>query len=113
MVLSKALTGLFGGFFSFFHEGGIVGNASPKTFRPIRRYHTGGIIGSNEELAILEKGERVIPKGAPGAVVINVLDKNDLERITYEAMAKYPGAQIVKNHIIRDVNERGAVAGVI
>ncbi len=70
MMISKALMSIFGGFFSFFHTGGIVGEASPKTFRKIRRYHTGGIIGSNEELAILEKGERVIPKGSPGAVVM-------------------------------------------
>lgn len=110
MMISKMLMSMFGGFFSFFHSGGVVGEASPKTFRKIKRYHTGGLVGSNEELAILEKGERVIPKGSPGAVVINVLDKSDLERVTYEAMIKYPGAQIIENHVLRNIRERGALA---
>lgn len=59
MTISKALTGIFGGFFSLFHEGGIVGAPGPKTFRRIKRYHTGGIVGADEELAILRHGEAV------------------------------------------------------
>ena len=112
MMISRALTGLFGGMFSLFHEGGVVGAPSPKTLRTMqpKRYHSGGLIGGNEELAILEKGERVIPKDSPGAVVINVFDKQELEKATYEAMAKYPGAQIVENHVLRNIRERGALA---
>lgn len=113
MLISKALSGIFGGVFGLFHEGGVVGGGGMKTFRgiqPIKRYHSGGLIGNDEEMAILQKGERVIPRDTPGAVVINVLDKSDLERVTYEAMAKYPGVQIVTNHVMRNINERGALA---
>jgi TP901 family phage tail tape measure protein len=112
MLISKALSSIFTGLFSF-HEGGVVGSGGKKTFRgfrPIKRYHSGGLIGNDEEMAILQKGERVIPRDTPGAVVINVLDKSDLERVTYEAMAKYPGVQIVTNHVMRNMNERGALA---
>jgi TP901 family phage tail tape measure protein len=76
MVLSKALTGLFGGFVSLFHEGGIVGEEGVRTKLP--RYHSGGIVGSNEELAVLRKGEGVFTPGqmralgSAGGETINV-----------------------------------------
>ncbi len=76
MVLSKALTGLFGGFVSLFHEGGIVGEEGVRTKLP--RYHSGGLVGSNEELAVLRKGEGVFTPGqmralgSAGGETINV-----------------------------------------
>jgi hypothetical protein len=90
------------------HEGGTVGQDSSFA-RRIPRMHSGGLVGSNEQLTILEKGETVIPKGSPATVVMNILDEGDLERKTLEVMAKYPGANIIKNHVIRDSEERGPV----
>lgn len=60
------------GFFDSFHTGGVVGDAppsrvavSPSVFLEAPRYHAGGIAGlkPDEVPAILQRGERVIPRG--------------------------------------------------
>lgn len=58
------------------HSGGIVGGPAPlrlvgsDIFANAPRYHKGGIagLGPNEVPAILERGERIIPRGASDAV---------------------------------------------
>lgn len=63
---------------SVFHGGGVAGEAAPVRRVPLTsfigapRYHTGGIAG-NEVFAVLEKGERIIPKGGDvgGGVTVN------------------------------------------
>jgi hypothetical protein len=69
--------GLLGGVIipGILHSGGVAGRdgyghgraVSPSVFSGAPRYHNGGIAGlkPNEVPAILEKGERVLPKGAP------------------------------------------------
>lgn len=86
MALEGAISGLFGGIGGggkglfggaiipgILHSGGIAGKdgyghgraVSPSVFSGAPRYHNGGIAGlrPNEVPAILERGERVIPKG--------------------------------------------------
>lgn len=78
---SSGSGGLFGGSIipGILHSGGIAGqdgyghgrSVSPAVFAGATRYHNGGIAGMpglkpNEVPAILERGERVIPKGQSG-----------------------------------------------
>lgn len=79
------LNGIFGGGFytgaplpgaGLFHQGGIAGSAMqartihPAYFDDAPRYHSGGIAGlrPNEVPAILERGERILPRGSSGMV---------------------------------------------
>jgi hypothetical protein len=72
---------------SFFHEGGVVGQSAtqryvhPAYFEDAPRYHSGGLAGlrPNEVPAILERGERIIPKGksAGGDTHVNVSFTNN------------------------------------
>lgn len=55
------LTGLIGGLFGH-HTGGIVGYDAPTLVRRLPKFHSGGIVGANEEAAILQKGEGVFTK---------------------------------------------------
>jgi len=56
------------------HDGGVVGRdgtpraVSPSVFAHAKRMHTGGVAGlmPGEVPAILQKGERVIPRGGSG-----------------------------------------------
>jgi phage-related minor tail protein len=70
--------GLFGGSIlpGILHDGGVAGSGnyprrrvSASLFNGAPRYHSGGIAGllPNEVPAILERGERVIPKGQSGS----------------------------------------------
>jgi hypothetical protein len=76
---------------------GLMGEAGPEAVMPLER-------GSDGRLGVSAEGSM----GPP--VIINVLDRNDLEQVTYEAMAKYPGSQIVTNHVLRARSERTSLA---
>lgn len=82
--------GLFGGTIlpGVLHNGGMVGNdnyphrmVAASAFANARRYHNGGIAGlkPDEVPAILQRGERVLPKGRSGAggVVVNITNNID------------------------------------
>lgn len=70
--------GLFGGAIipGILHSGGVAGSAgyghgravSPSVFAGATRYHTGGVAGlkPDEVPAILQRGERIIPRGQSG-----------------------------------------------
>lgn len=93
--LASAFFGALGGggsgggglFAPFLHGGGTVGGTTrnlkpvdPRVFAFAPRYHQGGIAGlrPNEVPTILERGERVIPRGEPGGMlrpVINVYNQ--------------------------------------
>lgn len=71
-------TGWEASVFPAFHRGGVVGEGSamgryvhPAVFDGAPRYHNGGVAGlrSNEVPAILERGERIIPRGQGAASV--------------------------------------------
>jgi hypothetical protein len=74
-----------------------MGEAGPEGVFKLKRNGKG-------ELGVIASGEASSP------VIINVLDKGDLEQVTYEAMSKYPGSQIVTNHVLRQRIERGSLA---
>ena len=63
-MLSKPfqnLTSWIGGIFGH-HSGGVVG-IDPASFRrSIPKFHSGGIVGANEQLSVLQKGEAVFTK---------------------------------------------------
>lgn len=73
-----------------------MGEAGAEAIMPLQR-------GSDGKLGV--RGSSSAPP-----VIINVLGQEELERVTYEAMAKYPGAQIITNHILRQRIERGSMA---
>ncbi|WP_414464595.1 tape measure protein [Hyphomicrobium sp. DY-1] len=106
---STASKGLFGGNIlpGILHSGGIAGNdnyphraVSPAIFANAPRYHGGGIAGlkPDEVPAILQRGERVVPKGARaagGGVSISVpvsisadgADPSQLARLTAQVVS--------------------------
>lgn len=87
--------GLLGGIFgkllgggaaaSIYHAGGIAGGGGmsrrvhPATFAGAERYHSGGIAGlrAGEVPAILQKGERIIPRGGNGAQAPKIIINNN------------------------------------
>lgn len=71
---------------------GLMGEAGPEAVMPLKR-------GSDGKLGVEASGE-IQP------VIINLLDKEDLEQVTYDAMVKYPGANIIVNHVLRAQSER-------
>ena len=87
--------GLLGGILlpGILHKGGIAGNDNVPTravpasaFAHAQRYHNGGIAGlkPNEVLAILERGEQVIPKNqaqSGGGTVVNITNHNDFRGV--------------------------------
>lgn len=83
--------------FPMAHGMGLMGEAGPEAVMPLER-------GSDGRLGVSAEGSMSPP------VIINVLDRGDLERVTYEAMAKYPGSQIVTNHVLRARSERASLA---
>lgn len=83
--------------FPMAHGLGLMGEAGPEAVMPLER-------GSDGKLGVSAEGSMSPP------VIINVLDRGDLERVTYEAMAKYPGSQIVTNHVLRARSERASLA---
>ena len=98
-VTAFASGGIVNGPTLFPHAGGIglMGEAGPEGVFKLKRNGKG-------ELGVIASGEASAP------VIINVLDKGDLEQVTYEAMTKYPGSQIVTNHVLRQRIERGSLA---
>lgn len=83
--------------FPMAHGMGLMGEAGPEAVMPLER-------GSDGKLGVSAEGSMSPP------VIINVLDQGDLERVTYEAMSKYPGSQIVTNHVLRARSERTSLA---
>ncbi len=83
--------------FPMAHGMGLMGEAGPEAVMPLER-------GSDGKLGVSAEGAMSQP------VIINVLDQGDLERVTYEAMSKYPGSQIVTNHVLRARSERASLA---
>lgn len=92
--LSRTLGGIFGGAsVSVMHTGGLVGAGGvsrvvdPAIFAAAPRYHQGGIAGlmPGEVPAILQEGERVIPRGAGGGgplelqIAVRVLEDGGLQ----------------------------------
>ena len=98
-VTAFASGGIVNGPTLFPHAGGIglMGEAGPEGVFKLKRNGKG-------ELGVIASDESSSP------VIINVLDKGDLEQVTYEAMTKYPGSQIVTNHVLRQRIERGSLA---
>lgn len=80
-ILTSVIGSAFGGGGVEMHTGGLVGrdgrmrSVSPAMFAGARRYHTGGVAGlaPDEVPAILQRGERVIPRGGSmGGVNVQV-----------------------------------------
>lgn len=87
-ILARQAVGFFtkafaGGGFSAgtFHQGGVVGQNGPKrevsplAFLGAQRMHSGGLAG-DEVAAILQKGERVLPRGAKAGGNLSVVVNN-------------------------------------
>ena len=82
-----------GGATSQMHAGGVVGRdgvprlVDPSVFAGAERYHMGGVAGlrPNEVPIIAERGERILPAGAPaGGAVVNVTVINQASGATAE-----------------------------
>jgi len=98
--------GIFGGRIipGILHSGGIAGvdgyghgrSVSPAVFANARRMHTGGIAGlmPGEVPAILQKGERVIPRGGSGGGNMDVRVYVDQDGNWQAAVERIAGARV-------------------
>jgi hypothetical protein len=99
---STASKGIFGGSIlpGILHSGGIAGNdnyphraVSPAVFAGAPRYHGGGIAGlkPDEVPAILQRGERVLPRGAKatsdGSISVTIQNNFDARGAYPESIA--------------------------
>jgi hypothetical protein len=85
-----------------FHRGGVVGaddngmtrTVHPAVFAGAKRYHSGGIAGlaADEVPAILQRGERVIPRGGSGGIVVNVPIEINAANASHESIAELKGS---------------------
>lgn len=124
-LFKNVLGGMFGGGAGFFpaapsigfhtlHNGGIAGRdssgvrlASPSIFANAPRYHGGGIAGllPDEIPAILQKGERVIPRNAAnqngGGTVVQIIDQRKGGTVSQERSRGPSGEEVVRV-MIRD-----------
>lgn len=91
--LGRALGGLFGGATArVMHTGGVAGaggasrSVDPAIFAAAPRYHTGGIAGlaPDEIPAILQRGERVIPRGQSSRQQIDIVLHGMPEGVTMD-----------------------------
>jgi hypothetical protein len=113
--LSKAIGSLFG--IPLQHAGGIFGVDPPSG---IRKFHTGGVVGANEQLAVLEKGEgvftpaqmRALGKGGENVHVsmnINAVDARSFVDLIERNPEAIEG--LVVQAIRRNKPLRGAIQG--
>lgn len=101
-----------------FHDGGIAGqhassyrNIHPAYFDDAPRYHSGGIAGlrPNEVPAILERGERIIPRAGVGAggmtvnVPISVSAESDGQSAV-KAIRSYVGSSEFEARVVSSVS---------
>jgi len=112
--------GLLGSLFSTYHSGGIVGETAtaskrvnPAVFIGAPRLH-GGLM-ADEFPAILQRGERVIPKnvaGAAPAVQINIVNKGTAKD-TQQSAPLWDGRQWVIGIVMEDIANNGPLRGTI
>lgn len=120
---TSAVGGLLAG---VFHQGGIVGandnptrSVSPAIFVNAPRYHSGGVAGlkSDEVPAILQKGERVLPRGSSatgGGIVVNISTAIDakgaypesIEQIRSSLSQMQSGLKSQVTEAVRDARSR-------
>jgi hypothetical protein len=91
-----------------YHKGGIAGSPSSSRLLPAAvwagaaRYHTGGIAGlrPDEVPAVLQRGERVLPRGADpgGAVTVYVTLDRDMLRGEITSTSGNVAAQVVEGY---------------
>jgi hypothetical protein len=109
-------------FGNLFHQGGTVGDGGlkrlvdPMIFADARRFHSGGWPGlaANEVPAILEKGERVIPRGGTGGTAIQIIDQRGAGAPPIEEQRSTgpDGREMIKMLVRREVNETVASGGL-
>lgn len=113
--------GLFGGALiaGVLHNGGIAGNDNTPSrvvpmalFAGAKRYHGGGVIGADEVPAILQRGERVIPRGGSsgGGIVVNLNTTIDAKGAYPESIAQITAAMAkmqsgLKSQVIEAVRD--------
>lgn len=107
--IGPTLVNPFGGILS--HTGGIVGEPGggsryvhPAYFENAPRFHRGGMVGSDEVPTILQKGERVIPKGqSEGRTEVNIFP---IAGTTFEKRERREGGRNIQDLVQKQVNEQ-------
>lgn len=61
-MITPWFNGIFKGLIGGAHTGGIIGIDPPSFVRSLPKFHSGGIVGANEQLSVLQKGEAVFTK---------------------------------------------------
>lgn len=116
----SGITGMGGAPFASNHTGGVVGESSgtryvnPGVFAGAPRMHAGGIAGlrADEVPTILQRGERVIPRGGAsgGDQIVNVYNYSDNTDV--ETKKRNEGGATITDVIISTVNREAAGGGL-
>ena len=61
-MITPWFNGIFKGLIGGAHTGGVIGIDPPSFVRSLPKFHSGGIVGANEQLSVLQKGEAVFTK---------------------------------------------------
>ena len=112
-------------FHAVYHAGGAAGAPGgverivpPAVFTGAPRLHRGGVAGlrADEVPAILQRGETVLPRGAPAAapteVRVEVTNRGTPQRVT-QADGRFDGQRLVVSLVAEDIAGGGPVAGAI
>ena len=112
-------------FHAVYHAGGAAGAPGgvgrivpPAVFAGAPRLHRGGVAGlrADEVPAILQRGETVLPRGAPAAapteVRVEVTNRGTPQRVT-QADGRFDGQRLVVSLVAEDIAGGGPVAGAI
>ena len=112
-------------FHAVYHAGGAAGAPGgverlvpPAVFAGAPRLHRGGVAGlrADEVPAILQRGETVLPRGAPAAapteVRVEVTNRGTPQQVT-QADGRFDGQHLVVSLVAEDIAGGGPVAGAI
>lgn len=112
-------------FHAVYHAGGAAGAPGgvgrivpPAVFAGAPRLHRGGVAGlrADEVPAILQRGETVLPRGAPAAapteVRVEVTNRGTPQQVT-QADGRFDGQRLVVSLVAEDIAGGGPVAGAI
>ena len=112
-------------FHAVYHAGGAAGAPGgierlvpPAVFAGAPRLHRGGVAGlrADEVPAILQRGETVLPRGAPATapteVRVEVTNRGTPQRVT-QADGRFDGQRLVVSLVAEDIAGGGPVAGAI
>ena len=127
--LAKALSGAIGGdtvTAEVGHGGGIAGALVRTRQVPasvfggpiVPRYHLGGVVGSDEVPAILQRGEHVLTAEQARArqsptVIVNIVNESGAQLQAGSTETEFDGEDVIVNVVVQDIQNGGPIGRAI